>query len=83
MKLLLLLLVVVIVGVVLATRSRRADRVDRQVPPPSPSQPPKVQAPAAMMACAHCGVHVLQADMQADATGRLFCSDAHRLAGPR
>jgi uncharacterized protein len=42
-----------------------------------------VQAPAAMHACAHCGVHLPHADMQADNSGRLFCSEAHRLAGPR
>ncbi|MBL8305760.1 MAG: hypothetical protein JNM33_03625 [Rubrivivax sp.] len=39
--------------------------------------------PQAMLACAHCGVHVPQADVVADAAGRPYCSEAHRLAGPR
>lgn len=45
-----------------------------------PAEPPRAQA---MLACAHCGVHVPQGDVLADAAGRPFCSEAHRLAGPR
>lgn len=45
-----------------------------------PAEPPRAQA---MLACAHCGVHVPQADVVADADGRAYCSEAHRLAGPR
>ncbi len=40
-------------------------------------------APEAMVACAHCGVHLPQPDALRDAGGRPYCSDAHRLAGPR
>jgi uncharacterized protein len=36
-----------------------------------------------MLACAHCGVHLPSADALRDAAGRAYCSDAHRLAGPR
>ena len=36
-----------------------------------------------MVACAHCGVHLPRPDAMFDADGRVFCSDAHRLAGPR
>ncbi len=36
-----------------------------------------------MLACAHCGVHLPQADARLDAAGRPYCSDAHRLLGPR
>jgi uncharacterized protein len=43
----------------------------------------KKAAPQAMVACAHCGVHLPQTDTVADAEGRLFCGEAHRLAGPR
>lgn len=39
--------------------------------------------PQAMLACTHCGVHLPAAEVVADATGRPFCSEAHRLAGPR
>jgi uncharacterized protein len=41
------------------------------------------RAPATMIACAHCGVHLPPADAVSDAGGRAYCSDAHRLAGPR
>jgi hypothetical protein len=36
-----------------------------------------------MVVCAHCGVHLPQADAVADGAGRLFCGDEHRIAGPR
>ena len=64
----------------------------RRPPPPAdkPSkatqgQPPtQAQAQAqAMLACVHCGVHLPAADAIIDASGRPFCSEAHRLAGPR
>lgn len=36
-----------------------------------------------MVACAHCGVHLPEHEAVSDAHARPFCSDAHRLAGPR
>ena len=42
---------------------------------PAPAMP--------MLACAHCGVHLPQAEAVVDAGGRPFCGEAHRLAGPR
>jgi uncharacterized protein len=39
--------------------------------------------PAKMVACAHCGVHLPRPEASCDADGRAFCSEAHRLAGPR
>lgn len=39
--------------------------------------------PTPMLACAHCGVHLPQAEALTDAAGRPFCGEAHRLAGPR
>jgi uncharacterized protein len=39
--------------------------------------------PQTMVACAHCGVHLPQADALLDGAGRSFCGDAHRIAGPR
>ncbi len=35
-----------------------------------------------MIACTHCGLHLPRSDAVADAQGRLFCDEAHRLAGP-
>jgi uncharacterized protein len=36
-----------------------------------------------MLACAHCGVHLPRPDASFDVQGRAYCSEAHRLAGPR
>ena len=51
---------------------------------PETGAPAQKQAgPQDMVACAHCGVHLPKAETVADAEGRLFCGEAHRLAGPR
>ncbi len=79
-----LLLLLALVGVAvwwLAGRRRDTPVPRDPVPPPPPAAP--AAAPQAMIACAHCGVHLPQADTVADAAGRAFCSEAHRLAGPR
>jgi uncharacterized protein len=39
--------------------------------------------PASMVACAHCGVHLPRPDAVLDSQGRVFCGEAHRVAGPR
>jgi uncharacterized protein len=44
---------------------------------------PAAGEPATMVACNHCGVHLPQPEAQFDAAGRPYCSEAHRLAGPR
>jgi uncharacterized protein len=44
---------------------------------------PRRDAPQAMVTCAHCSVHLPGDEAVADAQGRLFCGEAHRLAGPR
>lgn len=80
----LLVLLVVGVGVWLWVSSRRSRRAD-----PGPAAKPeatksaKAAAPATMIGCAHCGVHLPADDALRDAAGRPFCSDSHRLAGPR
>lgn len=33
--------------------------------------------------CAHCGVHLPVSEALHDLGGRIYCSEAHRLAGPR
>lgn len=77
MKYLLVLVVVVVVLWLMLGRGRC---------PAAPGKPPSrgARPPAApMLACAHCGVHVPQAEAVVDAAGRPFCTAAHRLAGPR
>lgn len=79
MKYLLVVIVVVVGLFLLLGRSRR--RVDAAPPKPAPPAAPGAAAP--MLACAHCGVHIPRADAVQDAAGRSFCTDEHRLAGPR
>ncbi|CAD5374169.1 conserved hypothetical protein [Rubrivivax sp. A210] len=50
---------------------------------PPAAKPAKPTAAQPMLACAHCGVHVPRDDALCDSAGRAFCSEAHRLAGPR
>lgn len=71
----LLILLVVVLAAVWLLRRPRIDAPARRPGKAAPTQ--------AMVACAHCGVHLPQGDTVADAGGRLFCSTAHRLAGPR
>lgn len=81
MKYLLVLLVVLVVAWLLLRR--------REPPAAAPKQGAAADgqvtpgAPQPMLACAHCGMHLPQAEAQMDAAGRPFCSEAHRLAGPR
>jgi uncharacterized protein len=77
MKFLLLLLVVAFALWLLKTKSRA-------VPPPKHKAPPQVPEPATtMLPCVHCGLHLPQAETVQDAAGRVYCSEAHRQAGPR
>lgn len=51
-----------------------------------PKAPPKTdtrQLPVQIVACAHCGLNLPQTDALQDVAGRPFCSEAHRVAGPR
>lgn len=85
LKILLLVLVAGLALLLLQSRLRGPRRKDRAQDKPgsqSPPQSPPPAPPQAMVACAHCGLHLPQADAVADADGRLFCSAAHRLAGP-
>jgi uncharacterized protein len=78
LKLLVLLIVLGVAGWWLFGRRRH---------PAAPRGParrrPGATGPETMLACAHCGVHLPQAEAFVDATGRHYCSEAHRLAGPR
>lgn len=43
---------------------------------------PRAEDPQAMVKCARCGVHIPLSEA-VDADGVPYCSDAHRLQGPR
>ena len=80
----LLILLIVVAAALWWLGSRRGPRsppagTDKPTTPPART----TTEAQAMMACAHCGVHLPQQDTVADAAGRPFCSEAHRLAGPR
>ncbi len=81
------LLLIVVIGIALwmfKTRGRKSDTPDSPVQPSaSQGKKSRASAPTPMLACAHCGVHLPQADTVTDAAGRPFCTEAHRLAGPR
>ncbi|NBU88382.1 MAG: hypothetical protein EBS16_04090 [Betaproteobacteria bacterium] len=90
MKIVLVIFVVALGVWMLLTRSRGPTRSSRG--PAAPSAPPSA-APAAppaastagaqaMVSCAHCGVHVPQDEAFWSGT-QAYCSDAHRLSGPR
>ena len=66
------LLIVAIAAVVYALV-----RSQRKPPAPPRRKPPAVAAPQAMVACAHCGVH-LPKDDALWKDGRGYCSRAHR-----
>lgn len=51
----------------------------RSVPPPDGRHPAR---PARMVACAHCGLHLPQADAVEGESGRLYCGVEHRRLGP-
>jgi uncharacterized protein len=78
MKYLVLLLVLVIaVGAMWLGRRRGEAR-------PAPRRPAEKPAELAQfVACAHCGLHLPQAEAHADAAGRPFCGPEHLRLGPR
>lgn len=71
------LLVVFVVGIAVWMLLKRA-----RGSLPKPPAPPGAAPPQAMVECAHCGLHLPAADAVLE--GRhVFCSDAHRLLGPK
>lgn len=79
MKYLLVLVVVVVVAWLVLRRRDTPPTVVKPKAPPA-GAPADTQR---MLVCAHCGVHLPQSEAQTDGSGRPFCSEAHRLAGPR
>ena len=71
------LLVVLVVGLGVWMLLKRA-----RGPLPKPPAPPRAAPPQAMVECAQCGLHLPAADAVLE--GRhVYCSDAHRLLGPK
>ncbi|HSW25483.1 MAG TPA: PP0621 family protein [Burkholderiaceae bacterium] len=72
MRVVIVVLVVAIILWLLTARSRAR----------SGKATPKPRQPESFARCAHCGVHLPLNDALVD-RGIAFCSEAHRLAGPR
>ncbi len=81
-----LLLIVAVVLAVLAwlrrpsSKAGQASEVPPEAPPKAPSDTGAIADP--MLPCAHCGLHVPAAETVQDEQGRVYCSAAHRAAGP-
>lgn len=76
-----LLLLALVAGAVWLFFGRR-----RRPPPHAKPQDPQARTNGqtqTMLQCAHCGVHLPQPEAKMDAAGRPYCSEAHRLQGPR
>lgn len=69
--LIVVLVVVVVLWLLLRSKAER----------PAARGPAGDSAAKPMVQCAHCGVHLPQADALLDHRGA-FCSEAHRLSGP-
>jgi uncharacterized protein len=78
-----LLLLAVIAGVAWWVFGRRPDRDGQAAPPAGGGRGGHAAKPQPMLACAHCGVHLPRSEAVKDTADRVFCSEAHRLAGPR
>ena len=53
----------------------------RERPPAAPSTPAQPPAPSAIVRCAHCGLHLPQADALADEQGEHYCCAEHQRKG--
>jgi uncharacterized protein len=74
MKYLIVVLVIVVVGWLLLR--------SREKPEARARAAPARKTPQSMVQCRHCGVHLPRGDAIEGPNG-VFCSEAHRLAGPR
>ena len=74
----LLLFLVVLAGVWLWRRNRAEDAQNdaEAQAPQAPKPPPAVQAPAEMVSCSHCGLHLPAADALPGKQGH-YCSADH------
>ncbi len=82
LKYLLLALVVVWLLYSPAVRGRLRGQ-ERNANGKARAQPGPKQQTSRIAPCAHCGVHLPESEALHDIGGRIYCSEAHRLAGPR
>lgn len=68
----LLVLLVLVVAVGIWRSKRRTEAAERKEPTPA------LKPPQNMVACAHCGLHLPQADAVADGASQYYCSAEHR-----
>lgn len=68
---------VVIIAVVLYVMTRK-----RAAPPPPPRKPPAPPRIEGIVACGRCGLHLPRSEALPGPGGTLYCSAAHRDAGP-
>lgn len=68
----LLVLLVLVVAVGIWRSKRRTEAAERRAPAPALKQPQN------MVACAHCGLHLPQADAVTDGASQYYCSAEHR-----
>ncbi|KQU67235.1 hypothetical protein ASC88_09525 [Rhizobacter sp. Root29] len=74
-------MIVLLVVVFLIVWLARGGRPGRSAPPsPTPAKP--AATPDTIVACAHCGLHLPQADAL-PGRGGVFCGEAHRAAFER
>ena len=74
----LLVLLVVVVAVWIWRNNRRANPVERQTGQ-KPQAPPQALPPTIMVACAHCGAHLPEADAVTGTRGVYCCMDHRQL----
>lgn len=72
----LLVLLVVVVAIWIWRNNRRVNPVERQAGTKPPVRPQPLP-PTVMVACAHCGAHLPEADAVAGTRG-VYCSADHR-----
>ncbi|MBS7244980.1 MAG: hypothetical protein KIG98_11715 [Comamonas sp.] len=75
-----LLVTLVLLVAVAVWRHKHRNAISPKQRSGAPSR--KNLSPQTMVCCAHCGVHLPQADASA-ANGQFFCSAAHQQRGPR
>ena len=82
---LLLVVVVILLGAWLLFGRRRGGSGGGRPPAGNTRRPAedRVPEPSAMVACAHCGVHLPREDAVLGGSGTPYCSEAHRDAGSR
>lgn len=78
MKLIVIAAAIALLVWLLLGRSRRAEQGRGR----SHRTSDAATAPEAMVACAHCGVHLPRSEATSDGSNA-YCSTAHRVAGPR